>query len=253
MPAVLEPLSWEQYEAIAAEHWSRLKLMLKSPAHYKANAEDTGEDEDTDSRILGRVFHLLTLEPQLAETRLAIWEGKVRRGKEWDSFMLANPGKEWIRAKEFSKAKSMADSARLAFGSLLKDGKAEHSVRWMQDDIPCKARPDYAKPEVIFDLKSTTDASPHGFGAQAARLGYHCQAAMYVDAMAAVDGVLRNFVLLACESSAPYVCAAYLVQPHQLEAGREKYRRLLAELQACKQLDTWPGYTQGVAELQFPE
>ncbi len=122
--------------------------------------------------------------------------------------------------------------------------------------VPCKARLDaigYRDEEAfIVDLKTTTDASPAGFARKAWELGYHLQAAWYVDALAESRG---------CEAPSFYFVAVEkdsgLVSVHQatdafIVAGREAYRRAMDQFAEAWHSGVWPGYPEEIHALDVP-
>ena len=80
--------------------FSNLRLMAKSPAHYRAALD--GEREDTLAMRLGRLVHALVLGGDYL-----VWDG-TRRGKEWDRFAEENAGREIVTASELAQAEPVA-------------------------------------------------------------------------------------------------------------------------------------------------
>lgn len=122
--------------------------------------------------------------------------------------------------------------------------------------VPCKARldaiGDHGEQPFIVDLKTTTDASPAGFARKAWELGYHLQAAWYVDALDASRGCgTPNFYFIAVEKDSG------LVSVHQatdafLEAGRDAYRKAMDQFAEAWHSGVWPGYPEEIHALDVP-
>ena len=157
--------------------FSNLKLMAKSPAHYKCALET--EQPDTATFRNGRLAHrlLLNIGPELI-----VWEGR-RQGKLWEGFKEEHEGAEIVSRKEYDNAEAM----RLSFNATpeaveLSRGPKETTLRWKRADRQCQGTPDVILPGVgIVDLKTCDDASIFRFPNVAIRYGYHAQLSWYLD------------------------------------------------------------------------
>ena len=69
-------------------HFSELKQMARSPAHY-AHACEHAKDPSR-AMTVGAVGDAIVFG---TPDRIAIYPGPTRRGKEWDAFKALNPGK----------------------------------------------------------------------------------------------------------------------------------------------------------------
>lgn len=257
-------LSREKYDRLDRVNWSTLKLLGKSPAHYRANQLER-DDSDTDARKRGRATHLAVFEPERFRASYACWTGKVRRGKEWDAFAEENSDVEILTADMYQQCQEIGEAARkdAIAAKYLNGGRGELSVLWeyvVPDTngfdgyrMDCKGRLDFvAQCGAIVDLKTTRDASPDGFGRECAKYEYHVQAAFYRDAYAAVTGQHLPYVLVAVEVNRPYVVQVYRVHDEILALGRERYRNLLARLNVCRKESRWPGYGEAELDLMLP-
>jgi hypothetical protein len=253
-----------EYDKRGEVHWSALKLIGKSPAHYRAALLET-EDNDTDARKRGRAVHVAALEPDRYRAEYVTWTGKVRNGGKWDDFQAANAGKEILTT---SMAHDCIELQRAVRGCpaavpYLSGGRSELTVLWSFEReamgglegyvIPCRSRIDFeAKAGALVDLKSTRDASPGGFGREVARYGYHAQAAFYQDAYFAATGRRLPYVFVAVEAAQPHVAAVYRVNQRDIELGRAHYVDLMDRLHVCMRDNHWPGYGEGEMELELP-
>ena len=120
------------YDGVEAINWSRLKLMLKSPAHYHANAGQP----DTDAMLFGRVFHMMVLEPERFVRDVAVWQGGRRFGSTWDAFQFKNAGKELITQKMFDEMRVMSDAVKSKAVLLLTNGQPELPLTWTHEIAP---------------------------------------------------------------------------------------------------------------------
>jgi len=244
-------LTREEYDAIAGRtNFSHLKMMARSPLHYK-----TAYRMDTSSMTLGRAVHLAVLEPSRYASAVAVWTGDRRAGKVWDAFRADNAGKELLTEEEDKAAKAIAASVmgnESARRHLTGEGTPETSILWKAGEHACKGRLDFDGPISLVDLKSTRDASPEGFGRQAHNLHYISQAAFYSDGYFAATGERKPFVLVAVEPESPFAVQVYRVTEAQIERGRAQYTEWLARLEFCRKNDFWPSYFDGEIDLCLP-
>jgi hypothetical protein len=256
-------LTREQYDGIRRVNWSSLKLIAKSPAHYRQN--QLTPRADTDALKRGRCTHLAVFEPEVFASTCVVWDGGARRGKDWDAFRRKHAASEILTEKEHGQCVAIAAAVRAdaAAAKYLAGGKSEATVLWTHTapdvghlkgySLDCKSRIDFvATCGALVDLKTTRDASPDGFGRECWRLGYHAQAAFYSDAFAAATGSRLPYVLVAVEAEAPYAVTVYRVPEVVIEAGREHYRALLDRLWICRSENRWPAYADGELELTLP-
>ena len=243
-----------------AVSWSSLKHYDRSPAHYLENF--LHPPESTPAMILGSALHCLVLEPDEFWNRYAVDPGFDRRtkaGKEqWAAFEEANRGKELLTSAQYEQIQGMNASIR--------EGKAgrliarcrfrEVMLEWLDPlaDQPCKGRIDAYSPEdgIAIDIKTTTDASPKAFPRAVANYLYHGQAAFYLDGLAAKGIEVRRFVFLAIEKEPPYAWSICLCTEGMITAGRALYRGLLDKHAECCAKGEWPGYDDGVTEIELP-
>lgn len=242
-------ISREAYDEIDREHYSRLKLLGKSAAHYKFSVV-----KDTDAMKLGRAVHLAILEPGRFKTDVAVWTGDRRAGKVWDAFKADNDGKELLTEEEHKQAVNVAVAVRAneTARKYLAAGTSETTILWEAGGHSCKGRIDFDGELALVEIKKAKDASTDGFGKQAAQLGYPTQTAFYADGYAAVTGKQKPFVIIAAEPEPPFAVQVYRVTEAQLAKGRAQYAEWLDRLAYCRKHDFWPSYFDGEADLVLP-
>lgn len=105
----------------------------------------------------------------------------------------------------------------------------------------------------ITDYKTTTDASPEGFGKSAFSHGYLAKMALQRDLFVKAFNEKRKVVvgLLAQEKVEPYLPMLYTLTDDQLRIGRLQYLEALATYKKCRELDIWPGYSNGITEQEL--
>lgn len=251
----------EEYHRHPSISKSQLDQFAKSPAHYLASL--TTPRKETDAMRFGRIFHGMVLEPE--RVKIAVAPQCDRRTKEgkaiWDIFCTANAGAEIVKAEEGEMLNGMAASikAHPAASALLNAGPgiAEGSAFWrdVQSGELCRCRPDFYRQDlgIIVDLKTTDDASPEAFAKSIAKYGYHRQNSMYVDGVESSTGdIVKGFVFVVTEKSAPYCTAVYSLDTQGVELGRDQYKKLLLDLADCKIAKKFPGYSDRIETLSLP-
>jgi hypothetical protein len=257
-------LSRAEYDKLSDRvNFSTLKLMGKSPAHYRDRIQNP-PGPDSDAMRLGRAIHLAVLEPQRFRDEVVRWTGGRRAGGEWTAFAAAHAAQEILTQPEWERCLAVQAAVRASDSAsrYLLQGQAEQTVLWRHQrpalrEFPelgfdCRGRLDWIGLDAIVDLKTTRDASPEAFGRSCWQFAYHAQSAFYADGYEAATGQQLPFVVVAVETTAPYVVQCYRVPDHVLEIGRETYRAWLDRLDLCRRENRWPGYAMEELELALP-
>lgn len=258
-------------------------LEERSPAHFAHWVSD--QDEQAEERqvfTFGRAFHCATLEPDVFDRTYCVLPANapqrpteamlkayakgtssaesIARVDWWERWNADNEGREILSAKDYDRARFMAQSIRRhpTGAAMLNGGRREVTLRWIDEEtgMPCKARVDLDNDDealnFMLDLKSCDDASPDAFARSVARYYYHVQDAHYTDGARTLGLNRRAFIFLACESSAPYVCHPYTVPAIAFERGHEIRKRALQKQAECLKTGRWPGYGDSITELTLP-
>ncbi len=245
-------MSIEDYHAHTAISRSGLLLFRKSPLHYfdKYIAKNS-PDKDSKALVFGNAFHTFVLEPEEFKNRFGLIPDVDRRTKDgkilYGSFLAALNGKQPISKEDYSVLEKMANAVKnydLAL-ELITDCKVEHSLFWIENETKmlCKARPDIWHLNMIVDLKTTADASPHAFQRQIGDYGYHIQAAMMQDAIYTITGkFITEFVFLAVEKEPPFAIGIYQLSEEAIAKGREEFIKYLKIYKECLTNNHWPSY-----------
>ena len=248
----IRDLPFSEYLAIEAESNSSMKAFIKSPLHY-AHAR-SGPSESTPAQAFGTLTHTVLLEPMEARKRYAPAPDVDRRTKAgkatWAEFEAENHGKIIITNDAWDTAHAIRDQLltdpefRRLIGT---GGDTELTATGTDADtgLAIKARADLFRDGVVVDLKTATDASPHGFARAVATYKYHLQDAHYQE-MFKVD----RFVFIAVEPKPPHAHGIYTLCEASIEQGRIERRRALDGIAEHRERKVWPGY--GVQELSLP-
>lgn len=241
------------YAAIRAVNWSTLKHIAESPLKYKHATEN--EREDTTALAQGRATHTAVLEPDEFPLEYVVFDGKVRRGKEWDAFKEMHASRTILKRDEYRECLAKRDAVRRnpAAAALLKSGEAEKTIEWtdVETGLFCKARLDWLGSSIV-DLKGTKTIDARRFGQSAAQWGYYCQLAFYREGVRVLTGRELDCRIIAVEHEAPHDVAVFKLSEDDLYAGWEECRRLLKLLAECRESNRWPGRYESEQELSLP-
>lgn len=247
--AATKKITLDDYFAIDACNWSTVKEMGKSELHYQHRLANPLEDSV--SLAKGRAIHTAVLEPKRFVLDYVIFEGKIRRGKEWDAFKEQHANKTILKVEEYDKSWAAAEAVlkHPVARELLEKTEREKPITWRDSatGLVCKCRVDAIGASLI-DLKSTTDVDARKFGNLAARLMYHGQMAMYRDG----TGHKGEVFIIAVEVEPPYDVAVFEVTDDALYAGQELYTSFLKRVKAGRDSGLWPGRYPNRTELVLP-
>lgn len=244
------------------------KIANTSLCHYKYEKENP--KAATDAMLFGSAYHSYILTDNAFEDEYYVLNPNNR--PEPDKNFSSTKNKDWKAAKLFEHSdKTVIDmeimEKILAMSNVLQsdpcisfslsNGIAEESFFAKIDGMEVRVRPDYLTKFGIYDLKTTNDASPEGFGKIIANEKYHIQAALYKDVISAFMGVDLPFFFLAQEKAAPFVAQMYLVPDWLIAQGRTEYREALHSLGQAIETDVWTAYQgdenrDGVRDVSFP-
>lgn len=248
--------TWTQYAADPATNWSLLRELRKSTMHYE-HARDHGRP-DTPRFALGRLCHSLVFEPELAVDAYAIWDGKQRRGKEWEAFQTQHADRTIVRRRDYDQVVRLADKVRDHFLVRQYTGKGlpEHTIRWVDPEtgIACKARLDWLSDDepVFLELKTCRSADEYAFGAACASLGYHGQCAFYRRGCRAL-GLPHEPLIVAAELELPHDIALFRMPEYgALAVADELVGKLLRKLADYRELGVAGGRYEEERELVLP-
>lgn len=212
----------EDYHARPEISSSDVKAVAsKSLAHWKGKVW-----KDSSAFALGSAVHALVLEP---EKNLVIRGPEDRRGNKWKIDKLAADidGKILLTEGDYDLAQAIA--APLINHEVVKgfisqpDFVAEGSFFATDPvtNVKIKCRPDGFVPSsgVVFDIKTTRDASPDGFPREIRSYNYDLQAAHYLRCLRSAGYDANTFIFVCVEKEAPYAVCLHALTDRYLEAA----------------------------------
>ena len=229
-----------------------LKSMGQSAAHCLHSFRKDELRESLAMRI-GSGTHRLMFGQEVA-----VYPGKVRRGKEYDAFKSCNPHALILSAKEKMRAQAIAlalKSHPRASELLFAKGVIhERTILWEQDGRKRRSTPDAYRPgEYIIDLKTARCAEPSKFAREGMWRGYHAQLADYRNAVEATTGKRLPCYIIAVESEAPYAVTVMPLTDRALDKGEAMVRLWFERLRACEESGSWPGYCESEVPFDVPD
>jgi hypothetical protein len=263
------------YYTVDAISASGLKALKKSPAHYRAMADEPFET--TPGQIVGSATHCAILEPELFDTRYTVMPDgldlRSKAGQEAYALIQA-AGKERLSQVQMDDIRAMQSAAMAhpVYARLLEldaQYEAEFYFSAMLVDqssllvsgVPAKMKPDLIIPPcpeypngLVLDLKTCGSALSREFARTAIRMDMHIQAAFYVDNLARIWGTddTPEFWWMAIETKRPHLNCMYAATRAFLDKGREEVDTMLQLYVDCTSSGEWHGYTREVEELDIP-
>lgn len=197
-------------------------------------------------------------------------EMMYRSGEDWpikwlieqqDSAQALVQGKELVSAADYDKVVAMREVLCNipAYDKIVNSDTAQKELSIFGEilGVGVKIRIDHVDVidgvVMINDYKTTADASPEGFGKSAFSHGYLAKMALQRDLFVKAFNEKRKVVvgLLAQEKVEPYLPMRYTLTDEHLRIGRLQYLEALATYKKCKELDIWPGYSNGITEQEL--
>jgi hypothetical protein len=239
-------------------------LLQQSPAHARANHPRLNPDyrPSADAKYdLGVCVHSLLLEGRNA---IGIVDADSWRTKDAQAMRdnFRADGKVPLLAKDALDVVAMCEAVRDQLDRLeidpplLSQGQPEQTLLWHEPNgVCCRARVDWLADDhtYVTDIKTTSrSANPARFSRTMFDLGYDVQACFYRRGVERLTGVVPEFRLLVCETSAPYAVSVMGLAPSAIELADAKVDYAIATWARCLTTNEWPSYPTQVAYAEPP-
>lgn len=204
--------------------------------------------------VLGRGGDYVAIPSDLLASNGA---ASTKAAKDWIADASAS-GLTPLKADEVDQIGTMADAVRMhltACRITLDPARSEAVAIAEIDGIWCRAMIDNAPADPrlpLYDLKTTTDASPEAVIRAVCSYGYDVQAAHYLDVWKAATGEDRRFRFVFVEKEAPFGCCVVELcdqpddtseeSPDWMQNARSKAREARRIWAECLAANEWPGY-----------
>lgn len=205
----------------------------------------------SDEMKLGTALHAYLFETDGFDDLIRVMpacDGRTKEGKAIRAAFFEELGnRDWITEEQLDAMLKMAEAVQgnTAARALLDAGaEYETSIRWTDaaTGVACKCKPDalvVANPAIVVDLKTTRNPTMGAWRRQAATLGYHRQAAWYVDGCATRFGKPHEHIAIVVGNCEPHECFVYRFDAPAMELARQQNRRDLERLAKCRETDNW--------------
>lgn len=248
---------------------SGLRSITKCPLKYWYNSNlnpDRPKESDAPHFAVGKAAHDLVLDgvgwPDRyhvlpAGFSMAATKKFAKEIAEKEAAEAA--GKTILRAQDYDVVIGMAAAIKQhPIHKALGRGKAEQTICWKDEEtgVWLRCRPDFLPDDNRFvpDYKTTASAHPDDFSRDVTNFGYHQQAALYLDGIAAVFGQneARQFYFIAQEKEAPYVVQPFALDFDAVEWGRRLNRKAIRTFAECLKSNVWPAYSGDFITVGLP-
>jgi hypothetical protein len=215
------------------------------------------EDDDTEDKSFGTAAHCYLIEGKevFAERYAVKPEDMTFSTKEGKAWRAENADKTIVSFRDVERLAGMAIGLSTNEGTAhaFEGGAAEVTgiAKDAETGLWLKVRPDYLRPKLAINYKTTRSAAREAWTRQAWNLGYCVSAALCVDVLAQLGQPL-HYAFITQEKTVPYLAVARVLSDDHLQAGRMIYRRALRTFADCVASGKWPGYSEGVETIPYP-
>ncbi len=123
------------------------------------------------------------------------------------------------------------------------------------DGVWCRAMIDNAPTDPLkplYDLKTCEDASPQAVERSIMNYGYQLQAQHYIDVWRAATGEDRAFCFVFVEKKSPHEVTLARIANGTMVIARKQAIRAREMWANCIKAQNWPGYPDGIMEIDLP-
>lgn len=225
-----------EYFNVPALSASLAKQLIKSAAHAKWYLDN--KSKTTPAMAFGTAVHAAILEPHRNDVFVVkrhSWTTK--EGKE-EREQLEETGLPILKQEDVDTIYRIRDAVLSVpvVRDALEVGAKEVGRYWEGRGVPCKGKADLVAGDTVFDIKTTTDATPRGFLSSVYKYQYGIQARHYLDGFDAAD-----FIFVAVETEPPHAVGLYRLSDtllirasHDLDVCARRYADAM-------KTGNWPG------------
>ena len=163
----------------------------------------------------------------------------------------AGSGKICLLRRDYQRAQAVAAQIAASVDGI------DHATRqltayWHDGSVWHRGRMDFVSPDMtqIWDLK--VSGVSHKFDARhVIQMGYHIQAAAYIEAIETIQPELTGRVeyrWIVADDDAPYDVSIHWPTASMLDLGRHEWRKASAIWRQCLDTDTWLGRQSGAID-----
>jgi exodeoxyribonuclease VIII len=237
---------------------SALKEFAKSPAHYQAYVNQETRKESDAFRI-GSQAHKYILEEKDLNIKPACdrrkKEGKEIFAKFQESLEYST---DYVDDKEMESIQQMKanvlahNTAKVIVNPEWAEKAAFVTCPQTGLNLKCKydCLPDSGN--IIYDLKTTEDASPEKFRWSIKNFFYDIQACHYLYVAQLLGLSMQHFVFVCVEKSAPFGVSTISINTESMHYAQQRYFELLNKFAECKKRDDFTScYSQEIITINL--
>lgn len=243
--AIYEDLPAEDYFAIEAASNSALKLIRRSPAHFKYK-----EDKAPSLAMqMGTHLHMALLEPERFAKHYVIAQAEDKRSPYYKGLVKDVGADRVLTLTDHRKLIGMQEAAyrNSRFRKYMQLGGRNELSVVASDPVTgqlVKCRFDRkGDSHWALDVKKCQDARGSEFTKAITNYGYYMQVAFYQHVWFCETGErITEFPLLAIEEDSPHGVVFHDLDDVALELGKLHFREALETYARCRDSGIWPGY-----------
>lgn len=226
--------------------FSHLRAYGRSAMHG-AYARNQKELPPTDAMLLGSAVDAMLF----GHKKVYAWEGKVRRGKEWDTFQDEHQDGVIVPIKNFYAAQRMVDAVRSCrVAEPLLKGEYQQTKLFRWNGLDCRATPDVIGDGFLTELKTSVTCDPNRFPWHARSMAYHAQMRMQ---NMAINDAAKDCFIVCIESKEPYPVQVFQLTDKALQEGEKCLIAWSERLKIAEQSNSYPPYTTCIMPLDVPD
>lgn len=267
-PGIYKNVPNEHYHASKGLSNSQMSYLL--PPHcakmfWYQNLSGLVEKKSTDAFDLGSAVHTLVFEPDEFQKRFYCVNEVPKRtsnlGKAaYEAMEKAAAGRAILDKTDQDTAYWMAGNIRShsMWKSVKGDlsGCIEDSLAWIDPEsgILLRSRPDFYTDDIIIDLKTTKDSSPHAFQKAVVDYSYHRQGALSTDGLSLLKNrSYTNVILFVVDKNPPHFVRCYVMTENALLQGRYEYKHAANQYKECLESGVWTSFPEVIEDLDIPQ
>lgn len=233
-----------------------LKHLAKTPAHFYWSK--LRPKKQTASQKLGSLTHLALEDRAGFEKKVFVVEGN-RNANSVKAAIAAAESEGYIPCKQDEKddAMRMADAVlRNDFiAKILSTSRVEKSIYWRHEEtgVLLKCRPDaYRADGVVLDWKTYTNLGIKELERQVYAQKYHWQSRHYLNGVNKLLGLNSTMFVHVFIDTEAFTCRTVVLGDASLDKAESQIEPLIKTYAACLKENTWPGYPEGVSQIELP-
>ncbi len=246
-----------QYHAMPCLSASGIKTLVEEcPLLFRHETDNPEERDDNAAAWIGTATHTMALEPHLWAAQVGIIDANDYRTNaakaERDAIISA--GRTPILKAQAEDILAMGEMLRAEVGDLFSSGHRESTYRWADPEtgVELRARPDFRKPRLLVDYKTTADASPKAFQRRISDNQHHIQAGIYLEAEEILNGEMADWLWVVQSTKKPFIVSVFRPSRAALYVGQAKAHAGIRLYAKCERENRWPSYTPEPLTLELP-